>query len=118
MSSLVEDTLDHAHPEAKKSLCQDFLSNWRVIHVKRAKNVLEMEMQEAECHFESRIGLRGTSWDQKSEDYEVNSMSVNGDQDNDDCVWKWDAKFEIEISSIGEFELSLKFWYKGKKMHF
>ena len=96
------------------SFVHGFLTGWRVIHVQQAKNVLQMEMQEEECHFVSRIGTRGTSWDQKSEDYEVTSMSVKGVQNNDDRIWKWDSKFEIEISNTGEFELSLKIWYKGK----
>ena len=118
MSSIVEQTLPDAQPEAKKlklgSFVHGFLTGWRVIHVQHAKNVLQMEMQEEECHFVSRIGIRGTSWDQKSEDYEVTSMSVKGVQNNDDRIWKWDTKFEIEISNTGEFELSLKIWYKGK----
>ena len=118
MSSIVEQTLPDAQPEAKKlklgSFVHGFLTGWRVIHVQQAKNVLQMEMQEEECHFVSRIGIRGTSWDQKSEDYEVTSMSVKGVQNNDDRIWKWDTKFEIEISNTGEFELSLKIWYKGK----
>ena len=118
MSSIVEQTLPDAQPEAKKlklgSFVHGFLTGWRVIHVQQAKNVLQMEMQEEECHFVSRIGTRGTSWDQKSEDYEVTSMSVKGVQNNDDRIWKWDSKFEIEISNTGEFELSLKIWYKGK----
>ena len=118
MSSIVEQTLPDAQPEAKKlklgSFVHGFLTGWRVIHVQQAKNVLQMEMQEEECHFVSRIGIRGTSWDQKSEDYEVTSMSVKGVQNNDDRIWKWDSKFEIEISNTGEFELSLKIWYKGK----
>ena len=120
MSSIVEQTLPdaQAQPEAKKlklgSFVHGFLTGWRVIHVQQAKNVLQMEMQEEECHFVSRIGIRGTSWDQKSEDYEVTSMSVKGVQNNDDRIWKWDTKFEIEISNTGEFELSLKIWYKGK----
>ena len=118
MSSIVEQTLPDAQPEAKKlklgSFVHGFLTGWRVIHVQQAKNVLQMEMQEEECHFVSRIGIRGTSWDQKSEDYEVTSMSVKGVQNNDDRIWIWDTKFEIEISNTGEFELSLKIWYKGK----
>ena len=118
MSSIVEQTLPDAQPEAKKlklgSFVHGFLTGWRVIHVQQAKNVLQMEMQEEECHFVSRIGTRGTSWDQKSEDYEVTSISVKGVQSNDARIWKWDTKFEIEISNTGEFELSLKIWYKGK----
>ena len=98
------------------SFVHGFLTGWRVIHVQQAKNVLQMEMQEEECHFVSRIGTRGTSWDQKSEDYEVTSMSVKGVQNNDDRIWKWDTKFEVEISNTGEFELSLKIWYKGKNL--